>query len=136
MTPVTKLEAPPGTVVSTVKRVLWGHVGQDSRISREALAKEVGARLACEVDDRVIRRSIEELRREDPDGALIMSASRSDGYWIAGSLMELDTANAEDLSRIDAARQKIANRQRAMERLSVLQPTLPMRLPAARSMYD
>lgn len=136
MAPVTKLEAPPGTVIQTVKRVLWGHVGLDRRIGREALAEEVGGRLGIEVDDRVIRRSIEELRRDDPDGALIMSASRSDGYWIASSMSELEAANAEDLSRMDAARQKIANRQRAITRLSAVQPTLPMQLPAMVARYD
>lgn len=135
MTPVTRLEAPPGTIVSTVKRILWGHVGQDARISREALAEEVGARLHAEVDDRLVRRAIEELRQTDPDGALIMSSSSVDGYWI-GSVSELEQANAEDLSRIDAAQRKIANRRRAIDRLSVLQPTLPMALPAMRRLYD
>lgn len=135
MTPVTRLEVPPGTIVSTVKRILWGHVGQANRISREGLAEEVGARLHAEVDDRLVRKAIEELRQTDPDGALIMSSSSVDGYWI-GSVSELESANAEDLSRIDAAQRKIANRRRAIDRLSVLQPTLPMALPAMRQVYD
>lgn len=135
MTPVTRLEAPPGTVISTVKRILWGHVGQANRISREALAEEVGARLHAEVDDRLVRKAIEELRQTDPDGALIMSSSSVDGYWI-GSVSELEHANAEDLSRIEAAQRKIANRRKAIDRLSILQPTLPMALPAMRQAYD
>jgi hypothetical protein len=135
MTPVTRVDAPPGNVISTVKRVLWGHVGKDSRISREDLAFEVGGRLGVELDDRVIRKAIEELRQADPEGALIMSSSRLDGYWISNDSAELEAANAEDLSRIDAARQKIENRRKAITRHFSPQPTL-LDVPEVRPFHD
>lgn len=135
MTPVTRVESPPGNVISTVKRILWGHVGQANRISREGLADEVSGRLGVEVDDRVVRKSIEEMRQSDPDGALIMSSSRLEGYWIASTPAELETANAEDLSRIDAARQKIENRRKAITRHFSPQPTL-MDVPEVRPFHD
>src|SRR3990167_7143326 len=78
-------------------------------ISRRGLA--VACKIAGfgDVSDRQVRKAIEDLRRSHPDGGFILSSSRTGGYWMSSDQQEVELAIAEDVSRIEAARDKIAN---------------------------
>jgi hypothetical protein len=70
-----------------------------------------------DVGDRQVRKALENLRALYPEGAWVMSSSETAGYWIAESEAEIEAANAEDLSRIQATSAKIQNRTRLLQHL-------------------
>jgi hypothetical protein len=78
-------------------------------VSRKSLAHAVG------LSDRMLRREIEKLRRNHWIGACVISSSSGAGYRWSEDPDELMQATAEDLSRIEAARAKIAMRDKALK---------------------
>ena len=92
----------------------------DRRVSREEL--KFACRMAGwnDADDRAVRKAIEDLRREHPDGPCILSSSDRPGYFWSQDPELLEATNAEELSRIDSARAKVENRRRAIQRLRAL----------------
>ncbi len=91
------------------------HRGQDRRVNR---ARLVWAMRTCGFDagDRQVRKAIEELRAGHPEGACIISRSDLDGYFWSDDPGDVEAALAEDLSRIEAAQEKIANRRKFLQR--------------------
>lgn len=85
--------------------------GYTNRISRPALLSKLP-----DISDRVMRAEIEELRRNDPDGAWICS-STDGGYWLAESLSELDSFLNQDAHRGHVILERV-NAQRIHARYS------------------
>jgi hypothetical protein len=73
--------------------------------------------MGFDVGDRQVRKALETLRALHPEGAWVMSSSETAGYWLAESEAEIEAANAEDLSRIQATSAKIGNRRRLLRHL-------------------
>ena len=67
--------------------------------------------------DRQVRKAIENLRANHPDGGWICSSSDEPGYHWAQKDAEIEAAQAEDLSRRSATDAKIANRAALLRRL-------------------
>src|SRR3990172_2271568 len=67
--------------------------------------------------DRQVRKAIENLRATHPDGARICSSTDEPGYWLSEVETEIEAAQAEDLSRIQATSAKVANRRRLLREL-------------------
>src|SRR3990167_8251006 len=67
--------------------------------------------------DRKVREAIESLRSNHPDGGHIVSLSRFSGYWWSENEKEIEAAQAEDLSRMQATSAKVANRRRLLQEL-------------------
>lgn len=127
---------PEGTA-ETVLRILTGHVGRAAAIGRWQLAHEVTIR--CSLDpgpdgegdpheihpcDRIVRKAIEELRRNHEIGSLICSSSGGLGYYLAADAQELEASLEEDhhralslLDRISAQKQRglVALQMKPME---------------------
>jgi hypothetical protein len=85
-----------------VLKVLSHHIGQKNRIGRDRLRSEVMGQLSRgerNISDRVMRQTIEELRRTDDQGALICSSSGGGGYWLAQDLDELLLSYREERRR-------------------------------------
>jgi len=109
-----------------VKRVLMGHVGEANPIRREQLAHEVASRLNLGPDapagmDRMCRRALEWLRRNDRLGALIASVASPAGYWIVGTAEELERSLAQRERAAKTALQTCSlQRRRGLEALKAL----------------
>ncbi len=87
---------------NAVLKVLAKHIGQPNRIRRDPLRSEVMGLMSRgekNISDRVLRQSIEDLRRTDDQGALICSSSGGGGYWLASSLDELLESYREERRR-------------------------------------
>src|SRR3990167_10773200 len=67
--------------------------------------------------DRQVRKAIESLRANHPDGAWICSSTDEPGYWFANTEAEIEAAQAEGLSRIQATSAKVENRRRLLHEL-------------------
>ena len=67
--------------------------------------------------DRKVREAIESLRSNHPDGGHIVSLSRFSGYWWSENEKEIEAAQAEDLSRMQATSAKVENRRRLLAQL-------------------
>jgi len=67
--------------------------------------------------DRQVRKAIENLRGNHPEGAWICSSTDEPGYWFANTEAEIEAAQAEDLSRIQATGAKVENRRRLLQHL-------------------
>ena len=67
--------------------------------------------------DRQVRKAIENLRATHPEGARICSSTDEPGYWLSEVETEIEAAQAEDLSRIQATSAKVANRRRLLHEL-------------------
>ena len=70
-----------------------------------------------DVSDRQVRKAIESLRANHPDGAWICSSTDEPGYWFANTEAEIEAAQAEDLSRIQATSAKVENSRRLLRTL-------------------
>ena len=73
--------------------------------------------MGFDIGDRQVRKALENLRASHPEGGWIVSSSESSGYWWAESEQEIQAANAEDYSRIQATSAKIQNRTRLLQHL-------------------
>jgi len=92
------------------------HRGLDRAITRGQLVWAMKT-MGFDVGDRQVRKALENLRARHPQGAWIMSSSETAGYWWAESEGEIQAANAEDYSRIQATSAKIENRRRLLRHL-------------------
>ncbi len=72
-----------------------------SALSRDRLVYEVNLLMdqVDRVDDRAIRKAIENLRQTSKQGARIMSSSGWAGYWMLGSYDEFETFYREQRSK-------------------------------------
>lgn len=109
-----------GDLGSWILLFLQKRSDRDHRVSRETLVFACRMSGFRDADDRSVRKAIEELRQNHPEGPCIVSSSEAKGYFYCTDLEDLEKANAEELSRIESARAKIANRQRALDRLKAL----------------
>src|SRR3990167_193723 len=94
METITRIDRAPIEIVQVVKTILLGHIVEGNPIRREDLAHETASRLNLGQDggesiDRMCRRAIEWLRRNDRIGALIASVTGCGGYWVVGTAEEL-----------------------------------------------
>lgn len=92
-------------------------------ISRPQLVKSLRVRghlqdITDDYADRKARDAIYWLRTNHPLGPCIYSSSGESGYQWRDDAEALQKANAEDLSRIEAARAKIAMRSTALQKLA------------------
>ena len=72
-----------------------------------------------DASDRSVRKAIENLRASHPLGGWICSSSDEPGYVWATTEAELEAAQAEDLSRIQATSAKVENRRKLLRQLEV-----------------
>ena len=107
--------------IPTLEETLLGylkakHRGLDRAITRGQLVW-VMKTMGFDVGDRQVRKALETLRANHPEGGWIVSSSDSAGYHWANSEAEIQAANAEDYSRIQATSAKIQNRTRLLRHL-------------------
>jgi len=102
------------------------HRGLDRAITRGQLVWAMKT-MGFDVGDRQVRKALENLRASHPEGGYICSSSESAGYWWAETEQEIQAANAEDYSRIQATSAKIQNRTRLLKHLEEAQ--LQTRMP-------
>jgi hypothetical protein len=67
--------------------------------------------------DRQVRKALQRLRSDHPDGAWICSSSEDAGYFFGTTEAEIEAAQAEDLSRMQATSAKVENRRRLLRSL-------------------
>jgi hypothetical protein len=91
--------------------ILGEHQGLDNRISRADLLREVNEAIDEPIHDRRMRGHIEELRRHSEEGAWICS-SLDGGYFLAGTLQELQTYLDSEESRLAHLAKKIARQRK------------------------
>lgn len=72
-----------------------------------------------DVTDRQVRKAIEDLRANHSDGPWICSSSEEPGYFWATTEGDIEAAQAEDLSRMQATGAKVENRRRLLQRLEL-----------------
>ena len=72
-----------------------------------------------DVSDRQVRKAIEDLRANHPEGPWICSSSEEPGYFWATKEADIEAAQAEDLSRIQATGAKVENRRRLLHLLEL-----------------
>jgi hypothetical protein len=89
--PLTELQA-------QIIRIMTEHRGQEHRISRVELCRQLSKSMGRPVRDREMRIAIEVLRIEHPSGAYICSTTQG-GYWYAESIDELEGYIAQDEHR-------------------------------------
>ncbi len=82
-----------------ILEILKDHKSRTSAIDRRRLGIEVLREVGYVISDREIREAIQELRGEDPRGAIIMSSSGASGYWLAQSIQEIQAHYREERSR-------------------------------------
>jgi hypothetical protein len=129
-------------VATVVLRILKTQMGEEQRIGRESLRRQVTAWLGVDQDgialdeegfvpDREIRLAIEYLRTNDPDGCMIAAHPRG-GYFMCETIAELDGFLMQDEARAKSVWQRIqAQRKLAGLKAVQLQPTL-FDVPARR----
>ena len=92
------------------------HRGLGQAITRGQLVWAMTT-MGFDIGDRQVRKALENLRASHPEGGYICSSSESAGYWWAETEQEIQAANAEDYSRIQATSAKIQNRTRLLQHL-------------------
>ena len=109
--------------------IVGDHRGRMRSIDRRSLGIEVLREVGYVISDREIREAIQELRAEDPRGALIMSSAGASGYWIARDLEEIQDSYQEERSRALSILVRIRAQRRlarlALESDKPVQASLP-----------
>jgi hypothetical protein len=91
----------------SIVRIMALHKGKDNAIKRAELQHQLrlrgyGSDCNEQTFDRRIRECIETLRRDDQDGAYIVSDCSGTGYWTAETIEELKTYLDTELGRAKA----------------------------------
>jgi hypothetical protein len=102
------------TLEDTLLVYLRAHRGQ--RFTREQLVWAMKTS-GFDVTDRGLRKAIEYLRANHPEGGWVVSSSDEAGYVYAQSEAEVRAAQAEDGARIQATSAKMHNRDRLLRDL-------------------
>src|SRR3972149_5526966 len=105
----------PDSLEATILAHLRAYPGR--RFTRADLVYRMKTCGFVDVSDRQVRKAIENLRANHPDGGWICSSSDEPGYHWAQKDAEIEAAQAEDLSRRAATGAKIANRAALLRRL-------------------
>jgi hypothetical protein len=101
-------------IARTLLTILAEHQGPQKRIKRTTLRQECGRRMGLAISDRVMRRSLEELRSGHPRGAWICSDTEDGGgYFEARDLRELESYLDADEARIVHLAQRIRAQRKA-----------------------
>jgi hypothetical protein len=127
-----KISPPPEIIQQHVLKILREHRGEDRRIGRAELNRELDTWVGQHIDDREMREAIEHLRSSHPEGCMIAtSREKGSGYYIAESLTDLDKALTSDENRLISIAQRIRQQRRAAG-IGLRQLGLGLDVPARR----
>jgi hypothetical protein len=102
------------TIERTLLNILADHCGSENRVKRAALRAECMRRTGIPISDRLMRKTLEDLRSRHPRGALICSDTEGGGgYFLAHDLRELETYLDADEARIVHLAQRVRAQRRA-----------------------
>jgi hypothetical protein len=87
------------TIELSILAALEGHTSRVTAVHKPELLRQVTIDTGYEIKERELRAAIQELRSSDPRGALIMSSSGGQGYWIAKDLDEVREHYREERGR-------------------------------------